>query len=907
MNWSSTSDFKVQLQRLWERGELFAELFDGEQIFPLRLKLKGPSSAEMAHRFDEIRAWISEMRSMPNCRVVMREINHRLIGKNFIPAEVWLDSTDDALTWIGKRKDFARLANIVEVTRLQQPLLLPWLKRNPFIALDNADKWEQLLQVVDWMQAHPRPGIYTREVVIPGLHSKFIEEHASLLSQLFDEVLPGEAIDRTAAGARKFAARYGFSEERPLIRFRILDERLALLPGAGDQDIALDWETFARLNPNVRRVFITENKTNFLAFPSLPESMVVFGAGYGFEHLGAASWLFHCDIHYWGDIDTHGFAALHGARKYFPHIRSLMMDAQTISQFQHLSGNELKAHEAQYLDNLSESEQSIFSALKAGKWGKGFRLEQEHVDWDYANAAIRAACAGDTREEQRASSRPLRLHYNDISTYLRPSKCDLRVYLAEQGAPTDGISPHDEAIRHLALRHLHSQRDALGDCLDLSLLEDDARISATLEAIRSRVPIIHKPLLAVQCPLAGAKVEIVGEADFLILEGDDYVIRNVSLLRRIEANGLASHQAPVSGGQLFSWLMQRSVQEHPSRIEILNGQNEIISVPDTDAALLRLICAILAAKFASAEPYSPVGWSKCMGCRFNTRCWNAANEASDVALLPGVDQELARILHRQGVANITALISAYDEKGLANVSRVHGDRSIRVGKRAGTILAMARAFSTGSPVWLQPPELPQALNWVVIDFEGMPPHLDGPELVFLYGMQVFGSQPGPYMSSLADCDAESDAQAWRLFLQNANSIFAEYGEIPFVHWHHYEPTMLRKYTERFGDPDGIASRIADNLIDLLPVLQASVALPLSSYSLKVVEKYIGFSRSQSEYGGEWAMSQFLKSLAAGDEGARSQILQSIQLYNQEDLEATYAVLSWLLTHVTLRNDALPAP
>ena len=35
----------------------------------------------------------------------------------------------------------------------------------------------RLLDVVTWLRAHPRPGIYLRQVDLPGIHSKFIERH----------------------------------------------------------------------------------------------------------------------------------------------------------------------------------------------------------------------------------------------------------------------------------------------------------------------------------------------------------------------------------------------------------------------------------------------------------------------------------------------------------------------------------------------------------------------------------------------------------------------------------------------------------------------------------------------------------------------------------------------------------
>jgi hypothetical protein len=53
-------------------------------------------------------------------------------------------------------------------------------------------------------------------------------------------------------------------------------------------------------SPKVSRIFITENEINFLAFPNARDSLVIFGAGYGFEMLSRAKWLSGCRIYYWG-------------------------------------------------------------------------------------------------------------------------------------------------------------------------------------------------------------------------------------------------------------------------------------------------------------------------------------------------------------------------------------------------------------------------------------------------------------------------------------------------------------------------------------------------------------------------------------------------------------------------------
>jgi hypothetical protein len=85
---------------------------------------------------------------------------------------------------------------------------------------------------------------------------------------------------------------------------------------------------------------------------------------------------------------------------------------------------------------------------------------------------------------------------------------------------------------------------------------------------------------------------------------------------------------------------------------------------------------------------------------------------------------------------------------------------------------------------------------------------------------------------------EGDREGWEKFLETAREILEEYGDVPFVHWASYERSRLRMYVRRFGDRGGVAGRVERNLLDLLPVTRELVALPLPSYGLKVVEKYV---------------------------------------------------------------------
>jgi len=203
-------------------------------------------------------------------------------------------------------------------------------------------------------------------------------------------------------------------------------------------------------------------------------------------------------------------------------------------------------------------------------------------------------------------------------------------------------------------------------------------------------------------------------------------------------------------------------------------------------------------------------------------------------------------------------------------------------------------------ILIQTPEVPHSSNYVMFDLEGLPPHLDEMEKIYLWGMQIFGEKPSEYLSATAGFGVDGDRQGWEGFLLKANDIFKSYGDVPFVHWHHYERVRLDMYIERFGDADGVAGRVKVNLLDLLPITQKSIALPLPSYSLKVIERYIGFQRTQEEYGGDWAMAKYIEATEMQDEQQRTQVIDEILTYNKEDLGATWAVLQWLMCPIGRR-------
>jgi hypothetical protein len=383
MSWTTLADIRQELGRRWQRGDLPRALLMAEPSFPLRLPMKGPGTADLADRFEAVRHWVTALAAIPQLRIEWREVRHRVQGLQRLPARLWIDRIDDALALLGKRRDGEQLLQLAAITRDTLPALLPWLSRRPLQAIELAAQWPKLLAVTQWLQDHPRPGIHLRQVDIPGVHSKFIEAHRAVLSEWFDLVLPMAAVNSAEAGVNRFASRYGFLDKPVRIRFRMLDPRIRLLPGSvAAADITLDADSFAQLDIPVRRIFITENETNFLVFPAVDQAMVLFGAGYGWSALARARWMSGCAIHYWGDIDTHGFAILDQLRGHFEHVRSFLMDRETLDRHRPHWGEEPEPllHD---LHRLTADERALFDALRDNRIQQRLRLEQERIGFGW--------------------------------------------------------------------------------------------------------------------------------------------------------------------------------------------------------------------------------------------------------------------------------------------------------------------------------------------------------------------------------------------------------------------------------------------------------------------------------------------------------------------------------------------
>ncbi|TVQ41908.1 MAG: hypothetical protein EA370_00885 [Wenzhouxiangella sp.] len=391
--WTRPQELTAQVRKHWDSGRLLADRLGGDEaLFPLRLRLRKASSRDLTDHFEAVRAWVAELIEHSKDRrgfgydIEWRTVNHRTRGSNQLPKAIVIADADDALRLIGKSGQARRFDQLAQELLAEFPQLRDWLMRRPLEALRREAEWPRLVAILRHFRNHPRPGIYLRQLDIPGVDTKFIQARRGLVGELLDQVLPETDIDASASGARAFNRRYGLASRPSLVRFRVLDADLRI---ADLSDLSVPAEEFAQLALPVSEVFITENEINGLAFPDHPGAIVIFGLGYGLERLAGIDWLARVRVWYWGDIDTHGFAILNRLRHHLPQARSFLMDRTTLDAHRELWGQEPEDRRFRgELDRLDDAEQALYQALRNDSLAPRLRLEQEHVRYAWLQAFL---------------------------------------------------------------------------------------------------------------------------------------------------------------------------------------------------------------------------------------------------------------------------------------------------------------------------------------------------------------------------------------------------------------------------------------------------------------------------------------------------------------------------------------
>ena len=386
--WTTPAAVCARARRWWDDGSLLVAYVGGADCPSLDIPVRGPSAREIGPELARVRQWqdalVAGSGQGRTYAVAWRDIGGRAIGRMQVPDRIVVSQFGQFWRLLGVAPQVAALDDVVATTREQRPDLVAWVGRRALAVIEVAHEWPRLLAALDWITQHAGAGRYLREVTAPGVDTKLIERHQRLLAEMLQAV----GTVQVSGGGRTFAARWGFAEPTPLVHLR-LDPTLAALP-AGIDEVALPLSAIGSLAVAPERVLIVENQVSFLSAPVPVRGAVVWGHGFDALRLGRIPWLADAQVHYWGDLDTHGFAILHGLRTQVPSARSVLMDRETLLAHRDRWVAEPRPSRAT-LDTLTRDERLLYTELLDDTYGPAVRLEQERIDWAHVLSALTTA------------------------------------------------------------------------------------------------------------------------------------------------------------------------------------------------------------------------------------------------------------------------------------------------------------------------------------------------------------------------------------------------------------------------------------------------------------------------------------------------------------------------------------
>jgi hypothetical protein len=356
-------------------GEVLRAKLRGENLFPLIIPADKTPAADFASVQRQIGDLIahSKIQRGHGYRLTFKQRKTRKHGVQSFPTRIDFETESDYLKFIEKSQEAAAICRAAARIKDTLPELTPWLERNPWKLREHLPAWEEILKVLCYFKANPTPNQYIRELSI-AVHTKFIEGHKKILSELLEILIP----QHVQWEEQEFARRFNLEHIEVFTRIRRLDRDIDRdIFFAGD-DIALSLSALQELKSESKQVVITENLVNYLTLPGLKGTLALWGKGFSVNNLKAAAWLREKKIIYWGDIDAHGFAILSQVRGYFPDTRSIMMDERTFTAFRDQVVAGYETGEIAGL-NLTAEELRFYTYICRGNW----RLEQEKIPQEY--------------------------------------------------------------------------------------------------------------------------------------------------------------------------------------------------------------------------------------------------------------------------------------------------------------------------------------------------------------------------------------------------------------------------------------------------------------------------------------------------------------------------------------------
>jgi uncharacterized protein len=280
-----------------------------------------------------------------------------------------------------------------------------------------------------------------------------------------------------------------------------------------------------------------------------------------------------------------------------------------------------------------------------------------------------------------------------------------------------------------------------------------------------------------------------------------------------------------------------------------------------------------------------IAHSRCDLCHWFSQCYQAARDTSHLSLLPGVTPARYGHLKAQNLLTLADLAQARPMQlaYLPGFGETVAEKLVHQAQATLYNQAIARTPPGTESFILSPHDLPSAEVELYFDIEAAP----DVDVIYLHGVLVVDHrrQTEQFHALLAE-SAHQEQTAWEEFLH----LVLRYPQAPIYHFCPYEAQTARKLTHHYNclPPDEL-QRLLTRFVDIHWCVTEAVTLPVESYALKHIARWMGFEWRDSDANGAQSICWYNEWLTTGDRA----YLDAILRYNEDDCRATYHVKHWL--------------
>jgi predicted RecB family nuclease len=296
---------------------------------------------------------------------------------------------------------------------------------------------------------------------------------------------------------------------------------------------------------------------------------------------------------------------------------------------------------------------------------------------------------------------------------------------------------------------------------------------------------------------------------------------------------------------------------------------------------------------------------RCSLCPWYSHCYGVAQSQKHLSLLPGVTPVRYTQLQELEITTVESLakthptqlekLPGFDKKVapklVLQAQSILENRPFIIPDQQSQPKYIVESSAVDTAVCLDPVMqaykkqeiLTTAPVEIFFDIEAQPDlNLD-----YLLGVLVVDRQAKTeqFYSFLAETK-EEEKLIWQQFL----NLVWQYPDAPIYHFCVYEFDTVKRLAKLYNTPQSSVSPVLRRFVDVYEILIQNVTLPVESYALKTIARWLGFKWRDTEASGAKCIYWYDQWLKTGDRT----LLEIIQRYNEDDCRATCSVKDWLV-------------